>query len=130
MIQILLMQNDGLKYQEKPKNPLQEKKQYKRFTKRTKPQTTEDKIKNFILRNSKNGFYTRISTLSYKFEISQDKAWEIVGALLVDGVIESIHDEYSGEMKLCQTGKIYEILEQEQKRKRQKKRGTKKKNKK
>lgn len=124
------MPNDVLKYQKKTKKLLSEKKHFKRFTKRVKPQTTEDKIKNFILRNSKNGFYTKISTLSYKFEISQDKAWEIVGSLLVDGVIESIHDEHSGEMKLCETGKIYEILEQEEKRKKQKRKQFKKKNKK
>lgn len=93
---------------------------FRKFVKRTKPQTIEDRIKKFILQNSKNGFYTRISTLSYKFEIPQDKAWEVAGGLLADGTLESIHDEHSGEMKLCESGKIYEILNQEQKRKRQK----------
>ena len=96
------------------------KRHFRKFSKRTKPQTIEDRIKNFILRNSKNGFYTRTSTLSYKFEISQDQAWEIVGGLLADGTLDSIHDENSGEMKLCESGKIYEILNQEQRRKRQK----------
>ncbi len=96
------------------------KQSFRKFSKRTKPQTIEDRIKNFVLRNSKNGFYTRISTLSYKFEIPQDQTWEIAGGLLADGTLESIHDERSGEMKLCESGKIYEILNQEQKRKRQK----------
>ncbi len=80
----------------------------------------EDKIKDFILRNSKNGYYTKISTLSYKFEIPQDKAWEIAGDLLGDGTLESIHDERTGEIKLCETGKVYEILSQDQKRKKEK----------
>jgi hypothetical protein len=58
--------------------------------------------------------------LSYKFEISEERAWEIVGVLLDDGLVESIHDEKSGEMKLCETGKTYLILDLEFKRKRQK----------
>ena len=99
---------------------MQERKPFRRFVKREKPQTTEEKIKNFILRNSKNGYYTKISTLSYKFEIPEDRAWDIAGELLGDGVLESIHDERTGEMKLCETGKIYEILSLEQKRKKEK----------
>ena len=87
---------------------------------RAKTQTIEERIKDFILRNSKNGYYTKVSTLSYKFEISQDKAWEIVGGLLTDGTVESIHDEFTGEMKLCEEGKTYLILNLEQQRKRQK----------
>ena len=107
------------------------KRHFRKFTKRTKPQTIEERVKNFVLRNSKNGFYTKISTLSYKFEIPQDKAWEIAGGLLADGTLESFHDENSGEMKLCESGKIYEILNQEQNRKREKfKEFRKKKNKK
>jgi hypothetical protein len=88
--------------------------------KRPKSQTTEEKIKEFVIRNSKNGYYTKVSTLSYKFEISEERAWEIVGVLLDDGLVESIHDEKSGEMKLCETGKTYLILDLEFKRKRQK----------
>lgn len=85
-----------------------------------KTQTLEDKIRYFILRNSKNGYYTKVSTLSYKFEMPEDKAWEIVGGLLTDGTIESIHDEFTGEMKLCEAGKTYLIMNLEQQRKRQK----------
>ena len=55
------------------------KKSFRKSGRRSKPQTTEEKIKSFVLRNSKNGYYTKVSTLSYKFEISQDRAWEIVG---------------------------------------------------
>ena len=80
----------------------------------------EEKIKSFVIRNSKNGYYTKVSTLSYKFEISEERAWEIVGGLLDEGLVESIHDENSGEMKLCETGKTYIILNLEQKRKHQK----------
>ncbi len=96
------------------------KKSYSRFRTRVKPQTTEEKIKDFVIRNSKNGYYTKVSTLSYKFEISQDRAWQIVGELLDEGSVESIHDEKSGEMKLCETGKTYIILNLDQQRKRQK----------
>lgn len=100
-----------------------EKRPFKKFGNRashSKTQTTEDKIRDFILRNSKNGYYTKVSTLSYKFEIPEDKAWEIVGILLMEGVLESIHDEFTGEMKLCEAGKTYLIMNLEQQRKRQK----------
>jgi hypothetical protein len=104
------------------------KKRIRKFEARTKPQTTEEKIKEFVLRNSKNGYYTKVSTLSYKFEISQDRAWEIVGGLLDEGFVESVHDQKSGEMKLCETGKTYNILNLEIQRKRQKSKEFKKKN--
>ncbi len=96
---------------------------FRRFNNRAsrpKVQTTEEKIRDFVLRNSKNGYYTKVSTLSYKFEIPEDKAWEIVGMLLTDGTLESIHDEFTGEMKLCEAGKTYLIMNLEQQRKRQK----------
>ena len=63
----------------------------------------EDRVEQFIIRNSKNGFFTRISTISSKFEISEEETWTIVGALLTKGTLESTHDLYSGEMKLCKT---------------------------
>ena len=91
-----------------------------RKSRSSKPQTMEEKIKSFVIRNSKNGYYTKVSTLSYKFEISEERAWEIVGGLLDEGLVESVHDENSGEMKLCETGKTYIILNLEQKRKYQK----------
>ena len=96
------------------------KKPFRRSTRRPKSQTTEEKIKEFVLRNSKNGYYTKVSTLSYKFGISEGRAWEIVGELLDDGSVESVHDERSGEMKLCETGKTYLIMDLEFKRKREK----------
>jgi len=105
------------------KNMPENNRPFRRFgnrSSRPKTQTTEDKIRDFILRNSKNGYYTKVSTLSYKFEIPEDKAWEIVGMLLTDGTLESIHDEFTGEMKLCEAGKTYLIMNLEQQRKRQK----------
>jgi hypothetical protein len=96
------------------------KKPFRKSMRRPKSQTTEEKIKDFVMRNSKNGYYTKVSTLSYKFDISEERAWEIVGGLLDEGMVESIHDERSGEMKLCETGKTYLILDLELKRKRQK----------
>ncbi len=96
------------------------RKPFRKFSQRAKPLTTDQKIKSFVLRNSKNGYFTKVSTLSYKFEISEDRAWEIVGELLDDGAIESIHDERTGEMKLCESGKTYNIANLELKRKREK----------
>lgn len=96
------------------------KKPFRKFQKREKSITTEEKIKNFVLRNSRNGYYTKVSTLPQKFVISEDRVWQIVGELLDDGLIESTHDEKSGEMKLCEAGKIYTILNLDRQRKRQK----------
>ena len=96
---------------------LSERKQFRKFRKFNKPLTTEDKIENFILRNSKNGFFTKVTTISHKFEITDGRTWEVIGELLTKGTIESTHDEKSGEMKLCQSGKIYSIMGSERKRK-------------
>ena len=94
------------------------KKPYRNFKKREPNLTTEQKVEQFIIRNSKNGFFTKVSTISYKFDVSTDMAWSIVGELLSSGKFDSIHDEYSGEMKLCEAGKIYSIKDMEMKRKR------------
>jgi len=80
----------------------------------------EQKIEKFILRNSKSGFFTKVSTIPYKFEISESRSWDIIGELLYNGSLESIHDEITGEMKLCETGKTYAIMDFERKRKREK----------
>ena len=99
---------------------MSERKQYRNFKKREPSLTTEQKVEQFVIRNSKNGYFTKVSTISYKFEVSEDMAWSIVGELLSSGSFESIHDEHSGDMKLCETGKIYSILDLERKRKRDK----------
>jgi len=105
---------------------MSERKPYRNFKKREPALTAEQKIEQFVLRNSRNGFFTKVSTIHYKFEVSEDMAWSIVGELLSNGSCESIHDEYSGEMKLCETGKTYEIMDLERKRKRDKYRTNKK----
>ena len=97
-----------------------ERKPFRKFKKRGPPLSTEQKIESFVLRNSKSGYFTKVSTISYKFEISQNKVWDIVGELLSNGSLESIHDEITGEMKLCETGKTYSIMDLEKKRKREK----------
>jgi len=106
---------------------MSDRKPYRNFKKREPSLTTEQKIEKFIIRNSQSGFFTKVSTISYKFEVSEDMAWSIVGELLSNGLFESIHDEYSGEMKLCETGKTYEIMDLERKRKREKYRSSNKK---
>jgi len=99
---------------------LSERKSFRKFKRREPSLTREQKIEQFILRNSQNGFFTKVSTIPYKFEISESRAWEIVGELLSNGSLESIHDEFTGEMKLCETGKTYLIMDLEKKRKREK----------
>ena len=100
---------------------MSERKSFRRFKKREPSLTTEQKIEQFVLRNSKNGYFTKVSTIPYKFDISESFAWSIVGELLSSGSFESIHDEISGEMKLCEYGKRYSIMDSERKRKKQKK---------
>ena len=105
---------------------MSERKQYRNFKKREPSLTTEQKVEQFVIRNSKNGYFTKVSTISYKFGVTEDMAWSIVGELLSSGLFDSIHDEHSGEMKLCETGKTYSILDLERKRKKEKYRDTKK----
>ncbi len=99
---------------------MSDRKQFRNFKKREPSLTTEQKVEQFIIRNSRNGFFTKVSTISYKFDVSNDMAWSIVGELLSSGLFDSVHDEYSGEMKLCETGKVYVIKDLEIKRKRDK----------
>jgi len=99
---------------------LSERKPFRKFKRREPSLTREQKIEQFILRNSRNGFFTKVSTIPYKFEISESRAWEIVGELLSNGLLESIHDEITGEMKLCEVEKTYFIMDLERKRKREK----------
>ena len=105
---------------------MSERKPFRRFQKKEPSLSTEQKIEQFILRNSNNGYFTKVSTIPYKFEISENRAWDIVGELLSDGLVESIHDEITGEMKLCGTGKVYSIMDLEKKRNREKFRTNKK----
>ena len=108
---------------------MSERKPYRNFKKREPDLTAEQKVESFVKRNSQNGYFTKVSTISYKFDVSEDMAWSIVGGLLSDGSFESIHDDYTGEMKLCEMGKTYQILDLEQKRKREKYRNNKSKDK-
>jgi len=106
---------------------MSERKSFRRFTKREPSLTTEQKVAQFILRNSKSGFFTKVSTIPYKFDISESMAWSIVGELLSDGTLDSIHDPVTDDMKLCETGKVYTIMDLERKRKKEKFRENKKK---
>ena len=103
------------------------RKPYRNFKKREPNLTIEQKVEQFIIRNSQNGYFTKVSTIPYKFGVSEDVAWSIVGVLLSSGDFESIHDEYTGEMKMCKFGKMYGILDLEKKRKRDKYRSSDKK---
>lgn len=81
-----------------------------KFKKRTPDVPIEKKIESFILRNSNNGYFTKISTVTSKFNISESETWSIVGMLMSEGTLESIHDPTSGEMKMCEADKKYEVL--------------------
>ena len=98
---------------------MSERRSFRRF-KKEPSLTTEQKIEQFIIRNSNNWYFTKVSTTPYKFEISEDVTWGVVGELLSSGLLESIHDEFSGEMKICETGKTYLIMNLEKRRKREK----------
>ena len=105
---------------------MSEKRSFRKFQKKESSLTTEQKIEKFILRNSDNGYFTKVSTISFKFEISQNKVWSIMGELLSNGNIESIHDEVTGEMKLCKVEKTYSIMSLEKNRRIEKYRTNKK----
>ena len=109
-----------LKYKIRVNKTMFERKPYRNFKKREPSLTVEQKIEQFVLRNSSNGYFTKISTIPHKFEVSEDMTWAIIGELLSNGSCESIHDEISGEMKLCAWGKTYEIMGLGRKRKRDK----------
>ena len=96
---------------------MQDKRSYREFKKSGKQLTTEQKIEGFVIRNSKNGFFTKVKTIPFKFEISEDRTWDVVGELLSNGTVEATHDGHTGDMKLCEAGKAYEMLDLEQKRK-------------
>lgn len=74
--------------------------------------TMEDKIKSFVIRNSRNGFFTKVNTLAFKFEITKDEAWSLAGGLLADNVLECTHDS-RGDAKLCEAGKLDEVQQKE-----------------
>ena len=99
---------------------MSERKPFRKFRNTGPSLTIEQKIEQFILRNSKNGYFTKVSTINYKFEISESKAWEIVGELLFNGNIESTHDQNTGDMKLCENEKTFQIMELERIRNREK----------
>jgi len=87
--------------------------------------TMEEKIKSFVVRNSRAGFFTKLTTISFKFEIPEDEAMSLLSMLLADNVLEIRHDDF-GEAKLCEAGKSFEVLQKEQKRRSEKRRPRKK----
>ena len=105
---------------------MSERKPFRKFRNTGPTLTIEQKIEQFILRNSKNGYFTKVSTINFKFEISESKAWEVVGELLFNGNIESMHDQNTGDMKLCECEKTYQIMELERIRNRDRFRNKKK----
>ena len=87
-----------------------ERKTFRRTRRKESFHTIEERVEQFVLRNSRNGFFTRVSTIHDKFDVSKERMWEIVGTLLVGGTLESMHDPITGEMKLCEIDKMYSIM--------------------
>jgi len=85
----------------------------------------EDKIKSFVIRNSRAGFFTKLTTVSFKFEIAQDEAMSILSMLLADNTLEIVHDDF-GEAKLCEAGRSYDVMQKELQRRSEKRRPKKK----
>jgi len=77
--------------------------------------STEDKVRNFVIRNSKNGFFTKLSTISTKFNITEDESLVIAGFLLNDNTLECARS-HDGQMKLYQTGCLNKIKQEQRKR--------------
>lgn len=77
----------------------------------------EKKVESFILRNSRNGYFTKFSTITSKFDITESETWNIIGLLLSEGGLETMHDPVSGEMKICEADKKYEVMSMGKKRK-------------
>lgn len=75
----------------------------------------EDRIRDFVIRNSRNGFFTRVQTVATKFGISKDEAWSLAGTLLADNSIECVHSR-DGEAKLCEIDCSVEIMSKERQR--------------
>ena len=73
---------------------MSERKPFRRFKKREPSVSVEKKVEMFILRNSKSGFFTKISTIPYKFEISESKAWDIVGELMRRENLEKLRNVF------------------------------------
>ena len=73
-----------------------------------KKMSIEDKIKSFVLRNSRMGFFTNSKTIITKFSLTEEEAMTHLGFLLSDNVLECTHGR-NGEMKLCEAGKRTEI---------------------
>ena len=105
---------------------MSERRPFRKFRNTGPTLTVEQKIEQFIIRNSKNGYFTKVSTINFKFEISESRAWEVVGELLFNRSIESIHDQNTGDMKLCECEKTYQIMELERIRNRDRFRNKKK----
>lgn len=97
----------------RPKKPL--RRIYNRRTSKQAAESIEDKIRHFVVRNSRLGFFTRLSTVAQKFGMTEDRALEISGFLLAGNILECVYGR-NGEVKLCEAGRRSEIRQQEHKR--------------
>ena len=72
-------------------------------------------MRDFVIRNSKNGYLTKLSTISEKFGITEDEALVIAGFLLNDNTLECARSR-DGQMKLYEAGHLSEIRRAQKKR--------------
>lgn len=73
--------------------------------------SVEDRIKSFVIRNSRMGFFTNMKTITTKFGLTEDEALSKLGFLLTNDTLECVHGR-NGEIKLCESGKRLEIQSQ------------------
>ena len=98
-------------------NRTRQRRSFDRFRRREPVLPMEKKVEMFILRNSRNGYFTKFSTITTKFNITESETWNVVGMLLSEGSLESVHDLVSGEMKFCEIDKKYEMMSAVRRRK-------------
>ena len=79
---------------------------------RRKTESADDRIKSFVIRNSRMGFFTKLKTVAFKLGMTEDEALMASGFLLSSSVLECVHDR-NGEIKLCEAGKREEMQQQE-----------------
>ena len=91
---------------------------FRRHVRREPAMPLDQKVASFVSRNSRNGYYTKFSTISHKFEISEEVTWGVIGGLIDEGTLDSTHDLISGEIKLCGANMQQHIAESAPNRKR------------
>jgi phosphoribosylaminoimidazole-succinocarboxamide synthase len=98
---------------ERPRKPFGRK--FDRRGPRRPTESTEERIKRYVLHNSQMGYFTRLDTITTKFNLTENEALTLSGFLLADNKFECVHSR-SGDIRLCEAGKRDELRQEEYKR--------------